>query len=56
MSNPNFPAAIWRQCRQIAAGKYFCGSYSWGYTNFAVARWFTPGYMLSPLRGSSFEC
>ena len=24
---------------------------SWGYTSLAVARWFTPGYFLSPLRG-----
>jgi hypothetical protein len=24
---------------------------AWGYTSLAIARWFTPGYPLSPLRG-----
>ena len=43
-SNPIFPSAIWRLRRQIAEGKDFLVSVTWGYTRLAVARWFTPGY------------
>ncbi len=32
-------------------GKVLSGSLTWGYTSLAVARWFTPGYPLSLLRG-----
>jgi hypothetical protein len=32
-------------------GQSFLNSNTWGYTSLAVARWFTPGYMLTPLRG-----
>ncbi len=55
-SNPIFPAAIWRRTPPNRGGEGFSVSVTWGYTSLAVARWFTPGNMLPPLRGSYSSC
>ena len=48
---PLSSSATRRRSRRIAEEEGLFGSRTWGYTSLAVARWFTPGYMLPPLRG-----